>query len=65
MYSLSKEYLEMKNILLDYHKNFNNEINFYFIESDENAIIDVELNNIIIITVKNETLLNLTFIIGI
>ena len=48
MYSLSKEYLEMKNILLDYHKNFNNEINFYFIESDENAIIDVELNNIII-----------------
>jgi hypothetical protein len=55
----------MKNILLDYHKNFNNEINFYFIESDENAIIDVELNNIIIITVKNETLLNLTFIIGI
>ena len=41
----------MKNILLDYHKNFNNEIKFYFIESDKNAINDVELNNIII-TVK-------------
>jgi hypothetical protein len=43
----------MKNILLDYHKNFNNEITFYFIESDENAINDVELNNIII-TVKTK-----------
>jgi hypothetical protein len=54
----------MKNILLDYHKKFNNEIKFYFIESDENdSINDVELNNII--TVKHETLLNLTFIIGV
>jgi hypothetical protein len=61
IYSFSKEYLEMKNILLDYYKNFKNEIKFYFVESDENAINDVELNDNIITVKKEETRLNITY----
>ena len=51
----------MKNILLDYYKKFDNEIQFYFVESNENAVNDVELNNNIITVKKEETLLNIKF----
>lgn len=59
IYSFSEQYALMKNILQNYYSKYNNEIYFYFLESNEKLANDIEFHDNTISVKLPETCLNI------